>query len=93
MLDQCYFNIEAEECAAHPSRVNVTNIVFDNVYGTSSGKEGKVVADLICSPNSVCKDIRLNDINITSPTGSPSEIICDGIQGDIGVECQESSSS
>lgn len=74
MLDQCYFNIEAEECAAHPSRVNVTNIVFDNIYGTSSGKEGAVVADLICSPNSVCSGIRLNDINITSPAASPPVI-------------------
>ncbi|KAK1148428.1 hypothetical protein N8T08_009431 [Aspergillus melleus] len=92
VLDQCYFNIEAEECAAHPSRVNVTNIVFDNIYGTSSGKEGAVVADLICSPNSVCSGIRLNDINITSPAASPPVIICDGIQGDIGVECQSSSS-
>lgn len=92
MLDQCYFNIEAEECAAFPSQVNVTNIVFDNIYGTSSGKEDTVVADLICSPNSVCSDIRLNDINITSPAGSLSVIICDGIQGDVGVACQASSS-
>ncbi|KAJ5808673.1 hypothetical protein N7474_009942 [Penicillium riverlandense] len=92
VLDQCYFDVNATECAAYPSAVNVTNIVFDNIHGTSSGAEGKVVADLTCSPNAVCSDIHLSRINLTSPAGSPAEIICDGIQGDIGVSCQSSSS-
>lgn len=68
----------ATECAAYPSQVTVTNIVFDNIYGTSSGTEGEVVADLTCSPNAVCSDIHLSQINITSPAGSPAEIVCDG---------------
>jgi galacturan 1,4-alpha-galacturonidase len=91
VLDQCYFNIEAAECAQYPSKVNVTNIVFENVWGTSSGKNGKVVADLVCSPNAVCSDIELKNIDLSSPAGSPPVIVCDGVQGDIGVECQASS--
>ncbi|KAF7182021.1 hypothetical protein CNMCM7691_001409 [Aspergillus felis] len=93
VLDQCYFDINATQCAAYPSRVNFTNIVFENIYGTSSGKEGKVVADLTCSPNAVCSGIQLKNIHLTSPAGSPPVIICDGIQGDIGVECQSSTNS
>ncbi|RHZ62717.1 hypothetical protein CDV55_105854 [Aspergillus turcosus] len=93
VLDQCYFNINATQCATYPSRVNFTNIVFENIYGTSSGKDGKVVADLTCSPNAVCSGIHLEDIHLTSPAGGPPVIICDGIQGDIGVECQSSTSS
>lgn len=93
VLDQCYYDLNATECAAYPSRVNFTNIVFDNVSGSSSGKEGKVVADLSCSPNAVCSGIHLEDINLTSPAGSPPVVICDGIDGDIGVKCQSSSSS
>lgn len=90
VLDQCYFNINATECAAHPSAVNITNIVFDNIYGTSSGKNGKEVVDLTCSPNAVCSNIHLSKINLTSPAGNPPVIICDGIQGDIGVNCTKS---
>ncbi|KAJ9198125.1 CAZyme family GH28 [Paecilomyces variotii] len=93
VLDQCYYDLNATECAAYPSRVNFTNIVFDNVSGSSSGKEGKVVADLSCSPNAVCSGIHLEGINLTSPAGSPPVVICDGIDGDIGVKCQSSSSS
>lgn len=93
VLDQCYFNIGAAECAEFPSNVNFTDITFENIYGTSSGKEGRVVADLTCSPNAVCSGIRLADINLTSPAGDPPVVICDGIQGDVGVECQSSSNS
>ncbi|KAJ5432390.1 exopolygalacturonase B [Penicillium daleae] len=90
VLDQCYFDINATECAAYPSAVNITNIVFDNIYGTSSGKNGKEVVDLTCSPNAVCSGIHLSRINLTSPAGSPPVVICDGIQGDIGVNCTSS---
>ncbi|KAJ5112916.1 hypothetical protein N7456_001450 [Penicillium angulare] len=90
VLDQCYFDVNSTECAKYPSQVNVTNIVFDNIWGTSSGKEGKVIADLTCSPNAVCSNISLSRIDVTSPAGSPPEIICDGIQGSIGVNCTSS---
>jgi galacturan 1,4-alpha-galacturonidase len=87
VLDQCYFNINQTACAAHPSRVNITNIRFINFSGTSSGKHGKVVADLTCSPGATCSGIQLENINLTSPKGSPPEIVCNGIQGGIGVPC------
>ncbi|KKK12823.1 hypothetical protein ARAM_001171 [Aspergillus rambellii] len=89
VLDQCYFDIPTEECAQYPSRVNVTNIVFEDIYGTSSGAEGAVVADLTCSPNAVCSNIHLENIDLSTPEGE-GVIICDGIRGDIGVKCQAS---
>ncbi|KAF2738343.1 glycoside hydrolase family 28 protein, partial [Polyplosphaeria fusca] len=87
VLDQCYFNINETACAAYPSKVNITNVNFLNVHGTSSGKKGRVVADLRCSPGATCSGIHLDEINLTSPAGSPAQIVCDNIQGDIGVEC------
>ncbi|KAF2451590.1 glycoside hydrolase family 28 protein [Karstenula rhodostoma CBS 690.94] len=87
VLDQCYFNINETTCAAYPSKVNITNVKFLNISGTSSGKNGKVVADLKCSPGATCNGIYLEDINLTSPAGSPAQIVCDNIQGGIGVDC------
>jgi len=86
VLDQCYFNIPAATCAAYPSNVNITGVRFLNVHGTSSGKEGRVVADLTCSPGATCNGIHLEDINITSPKGA-AQVVCDNIEGDIGVPC------
>ncbi|KAJ5622769.1 hypothetical protein N7490_011374 [Penicillium lividum] len=91
VLDQCYFNVNSTECLAYPSKVNITNIIFDNIWGTSSGSKGKVVVDLTCSPNAVCTNITLSRIDITSPAGSPPEYICDGIEGDVGLNCTSAS--
>ncbi|KAJ5609862.1 pectin lyase-like protein [Penicillium herquei] len=91
VLDQCYFDVNSTECAEYPSQVNITNVVFDNIWGTSSGKEGEIVVDLTCSPNAVCSNINLSRINLTSPDGG-SEIICDNIEGSIGVNCTSTSS-
>ncbi|OJJ53329.1 hypothetical protein ASPSYDRAFT_525516 [Aspergillus sydowii CBS 593.65] len=90
LLDQCYFNIPSDECASYPSHVNVTNIVFENVSGTSSGAEGDVVAELICSPNAVCEGIELKNIDLATPEGEEGVVVCEGVTGGVGVECQSS---
>lgn len=86
VLDQCYFNIDAEQCAEYPSNVDITDVNFINVHGSSSGLEGRVVADLTCSPGATCSGIHLERIDITSPEGE-AQIVCENIQGDIGVDC------
>ncbi|KAK1768140.1 exo-polygalacturonase [Phialemonium atrogriseum] len=85
-LDACYFNINSAECAAHPSNVNITNVLFENFTGYTSGKYGRAVARLTCSPNAVCSNIRFSNFDVTSPCG-PAVVICDGISEDMGIPC------
>ncbi|KAI0132816.1 family 28 glycosyl hydrolase [Xylariales sp. AK1849] len=87
-LDSCYFNINATTCAAYPSQMNITNILFDNFTGYTSGTYGTAVARLTCSssPDAVCENIKFKNFNITSPCGD-SVIICDNIAGGLGVDC------
>ncbi|KAK3379152.1 exo-polygalacturonase [Lasiosphaeria ovina] len=91
-LDSCYFNINATACAAYPSQVNITNVLFDNFSGYTSGKYGRVVARLTCSPNAICQNIQFRNFNVTSPCGGSPVIICDGIRGGIGLPCVNSTS-
>lgn len=95
VLDACYFNIDPAVCAADPSRVNITNILFKNIHGMSSGKEGKDVASLVCSPSAVCENIRLEDIDLKSPTNPDQQgvVLCDGIADGVGVPCVASNST
>jgi galacturan 1,4-alpha-galacturonidase len=88
VLDQCYFNINSSTCAAYPSNVNITDIKFINFTGSSSGKNDRVVADLTCSPGATCSGILLEGIELTSPNGT-AEIVCNNIQGGVGVDCIE----
>ncbi|KAK3985476.1 exo-polygalacturonase [Cladorrhinum sp. PSN332] len=92
-LDSCYFNINATTCAQYPSKMNITNILFENFTGYTSGKYGRAVARLSCSPNAVCENIRFKNFNITTPCGGEPIAICDGIKGDIGIPCFNSTSS
>ncbi|KAI9728816.1 MAG: hypothetical protein M1834_007202 [Cirrosporium novae-zelandiae] len=90
LIDSCYFDINATECAAYPSQVNVTNILFQNITGTSSGKNGDIVAYINCSPSGLCANISFVDVDLTAPGYNDTEVICNGVTGDIGVACIES---
>ncbi|ORY64810.1 exopolygalacturonase [Pseudomassariella vexata] len=93
-LDSCYFNIDASTCEQYPSQMNITNILFENFTGYTSGKYGTAVARLTCSanPDAVCDNITFKNFNITSPCGE-AVIICDDIRGGIGVDCVPSNST
>ncbi|KAK0714709.1 pectin lyase fold/virulence factor [Lasiosphaeris hirsuta] len=91
-LDSCYFNINASACSTYPSRVNVTNVTFENFTGYTSGKYGRTVVRLTCSPNAVCENIQFKNFNVSSPCGGQPIVICDGIHGSIGIPCVNSTS-
>lgn len=93
--------VNATECAAYPSQVNISNITFENFSGYTSGKYGRAVARLTCStnPDAVCENIVFKNFTVTSPCGGPANgsnsnavVICDGIS-DLGVPCVNSTSS
>ncbi|KAF6793347.1 glycosyl hydrolase family 28 (exopolygalacturonase) [Colletotrichum sojae] len=88
-LDSCYFNIDAETCNRFPSKMSVSNVLFENFSGISSGSKGRAVARVSCSTNEEgrCQNIRFKNFNVTSPCGGEPVVICDGLDGDLGVPC------
>ncbi|KAK1533508.1 glycosyl hydrolase family 28 [Colletotrichum paranaense] len=89
ILDSCYFNINETTCEQYPSGMNVSNILFENFTGYTSGIYGNAVAKLTCStnPNAVCHNIKFKNFNVTSPCGGEPVIICDGVDGGIDTPC------
>lgn len=70
--------------------MNITNILFENFSGYTSGKYGMAVAKLTCStnPDAVCENIEFRNFTVKSPCGDDKPvIICDGIKGGIGMDC------
>lgn len=67
-------------------------MTFENFSGYTSGKYGRAVARLTCSPNAVCSNIKFRNFNVTSPCGGPPVVLCDGIHGGIGIPCFNSTS-
>lgn len=74
--------------------MNVTNVTFENFSGTTSGKHGRAVGRLSCSPSpdAVCEGVAFKNFTVTSPCGDPV-VICDNIRGGIGVDCVDSTSA
>jgi galacturan 1,4-alpha-galacturonidase len=66
-LTQCYGQNNATLCVAAPSKMNLTDINFNNFVGTTSGVRKNVVATIICSVDSMCSNIEASNINVTSP--------------------------
>ncbi|RYP36431.1 hypothetical protein DL767_003394 [Monosporascus sp. MG133] len=95
-LDSCYWKIDAKTCLEHPSRMNISDVVFENFSGYTSGKNGRVIARFTCSssPDAVCENIQMRNITVEPPCGGPAVAICDGISGGIGddVPCYPSDS-
>ncbi|KAF6828031.1 exopolygalacturonase [Colletotrichum plurivorum] len=89
ILDSCYFNINETTCEQYPSGMNVSNVSFENFSGYTSGIYGNAVAKLTCStnPDAVCHNIKIKDFNVTSPCGGEPVVICDGIDGELGIPC------
>jgi galacturan 1,4-alpha-galacturonidase len=75
--------------------MNITNILFENFSGYTSGKYGTAVASLTCStnPSAVCENIQFKNFTITSPCGNETVILCNGINGDMGVSCVASNTT
>ncbi|ESK87749.1 exopolygalacturonase [Moniliophthora roreri MCA 2997] len=65
-IDNCY-KTNADECLANPSNVTVSNIYFNNQYGTASGKFGGIGAAMVCSTGR-CSNIHINNLNVTAPS-------------------------
>lgn len=86
VLDQCYIGVKPDVCKKYPSKVNISDITFTNIRGTSSGKKGSTVVNLKCSPGAECKNIQLTNVNIDSPRGK-GVVVCDNIKGGIGMPC------
>ncbi|CAL1711768.1 unnamed protein product [Somion occarium] len=67
VIDQCY-ETDDSDCAKYPSNTYIQDVWFENISGTSSGKEKAVVADLSCSPDGRCSNVHVDDLKLTPPS-------------------------
>ncbi|EGN97569.1 glycoside hydrolase family 28 protein [Serpula lacrymans var. lacrymans S7.3] len=90
-VDQCY-DTDAAACAEYPSQLNISDVHFIDIYGTSSGEDGTVVVDIECS--SECQDITATGINLTSPNGTAT-YVCQNVasESQLDFNCTAPSSS
>nr|CAD1828533.1 unnamed protein product [Ananas comosus var. bracteatus] len=61
IIDQEYCPLDG--CSKKPSRVQISNVTFENITGTSTTK---IAVNLLCSRDAPCKNVELADIKLVT---------------------------
>ncbi|XP_049402310.1 polygalacturonase-2-like [Solanum stenotomum] len=75
IIDQNYCD-QVEPCKQQYSAVQVKNVVYENIKGTSATK---VAIKFDCSKNFPCEGIIMKNINLVGENGKPSEATCKNV--------------
>ncbi|THW32209.1 PGX, glycoside hydrolase family 28 protein [Aureobasidium pullulans] len=88
-VTQCYGQKNLTACNEFPSKLTISNIVMKNIHGTTSSKYNPISGYVVCSSPSVCTNIKLSDINVSSPNGTVNEFSCGDVNESLlqGIQC------
>ncbi|KAJ4475786.1 glycoside hydrolase family 28 protein [Lentinula aciculospora] len=73
-----------------PSAHQLTDVVFSNFKGTTSGAEGSVVANLDCPADGTC-GIVFENFAVNPPSGS-AEVLCSNVPSSADISCNGAAS-
>jgi galacturan 1,4-alpha-galacturonidase len=79
-ITQCYGQKNITLCNQFPSNLTISDITVKNFKGTTSTKYSPLIGYLVCSSPTVCKDIKIQDIDVKSPVGT-NAYTCGSIDG------------
>ncbi|KAL6532896.1 Polygalacturonase 1 [Orobanche gracilis] len=75
IIDQNYCD-QDEPCKEQSSAVQVKNVVYKNINGTSVSK---AAIDFSCSKSYPCRGVVLQNVNLVGADGEKSEAVCDNV--------------
>jgi galacturan 1,4-alpha-galacturonidase len=79
-ITQCYGQKNITLCNQFPSNLTISDITIKNFSGTTSKKYQPLIGYLVCSSPTVCKDIKIENIDVKSPNGTDL-YACGSIEG------------
>ncbi|KAJ5557071.1 hypothetical protein N7494_000986 [Penicillium frequentans] len=79
-VTQCYGQSNLTLCNEYPSSLTISDVYFNNIHGTTSGKYDPDVGTIVCSSPSVCSNIHATNIDVTNPDGLyADEFVCTNV--------------
>ncbi|KAI8140601.1 pectin lyase fold/virulence factor [Fennellomyces sp. T-0311] len=94
LIDQCYFNIPEAECNTDPAKLQISNILFQNVTGGGSKKAGQIMASIVCSAEAPCEEFTFDGIDLVPYDPSLKSIyLCEHLSNNAtaGLDCTPAS--
>ncbi|KAL7271762.1 hypothetical protein RUND412_005456 [Rhizina undulata] len=88
-LTQCYGQSNLTLCNMYPSNLTISDIYFQNFWGTTSTKYDPKVGTLVCSSETACSNINAKNISVTAPSGKSAYYKCDNVDDSLlDVTCK-----
>ncbi|PTB62097.1 glycoside hydrolase family 28 protein [Trichoderma citrinoviride] len=75
-INQCYGQSNQTICDKYPSNMTISDVVFKNMWGTTSKKYDPEVGTLTCSSTDKCVNIAAYNISVANPSGTTPLWIC-----------------
>ncbi|KAI5864541.1 glycoside hydrolase family 28 protein [Durotheca rogersii] len=92
-ITQCYGQSNKTLCNEFPANLTIEDITIKNVWGTTSAKLDPQAGTLVCSAPDRCRNIRVENITVTVPSGKPPVYECRNMDnGLLQLTCTEESS-
>jgi galacturan 1,4-alpha-galacturonidase len=79
-ITQCYGQKNLTLCNQYPSNLTISDVNIRHFRGTTSKKYDPLVGYLVCSSPDVCSGIRVEDVEVRSPSGT-NLYTCGSIEG------------
>ncbi|CBX91370.1 similar to extracellular exo-polygalacturonase [Plenodomus lingam JN3] len=79
-ITQCYGQKNLTLCHQFPAKLTISDITVKNFKGTTSKKHDPRIGYLMCSSPEVCSNIKIENIDVKSPSGTDL-YTCGGIPG------------
>ena len=88
-VTQCYGQKNQTLCDQYPSSLVITNVLIENVHGTTSSKYAPESGLIQCSDPTVCSAITLEDIAVYSPNKTENLFTCINVDETLlhGINC------
>lgn len=68
-ITQCYGQKNLTLCHQYPSNLTISDVTVRNFKGTTSKKYDPIVGYLVCSSETSCSGIRVEGVDVQSPSG------------------------
>ncbi|EXK80458.1 murein transglycosylase [Fusarium oxysporum f. sp. raphani 54005] len=75
-LTQCYGQKNLTLCNEFPSNMFISDVVFKNMWGTTSKRYDPKVGTLVCSDALKCSNIQAHNISVSPPSGKIATWVC-----------------
>ncbi|KAL9088249.1 MAG: hypothetical protein Q9159_003233 [Coniocarpon cinnabarinum] len=88
-VTQCYGQNNRTLCNEAPSNLTISDVVFKDFSGATSGARDPIVGTVVCSSPNVCSDIMTSNIDVVSPNGYEGFECSNVDETQLGLNCTQ----